>query len=133
MQIDRIWMLVGTGLLQLVMGIMGAMNTALIGTNPLSLLAMNQMHGIAHAIAGVISILIGFALTGRTRANATLVYGVLFLVAFAVNLASPDLFGMMTDVPANTGIHVMHLTFAVGTLLAGLAARVSVAEVTAYR
>ena len=104
MQIDRLWMTIG-GLLQLVMGIMGAMNTSLVGAGPNAVLAMNQMHGIAHAGAGVISIVIGLALAGSARANATIAYGVLFLIAFAVNLYSPDLWGMMSDVPANTGIH----------------------------
>lgn len=127
MQIDRVWMTVSTGLLQLVMGILGAMNTNLIGAGSGAVLAMNQMHGLLHAAAAVISILIGFALTGRAKANATLAYGALFLLAFAVNLASPDLFGMMRDAPANGGIHVMHLFFAVGTLAAGFLARTEIA------
>ncbi|RLT27139.1 MAG: hypothetical protein DWI48_04425 [Chloroflexi bacterium] len=127
MQIDRVWMLVGTGLLQLVMGILGAMNTSVIGADSTAVLVMNQMHGMAHAGAAVISLLIGFALVGRVKANITLAYGALFLLAFVVNLASPDLFGMMRDAPANAGIHVMHLFFAVGTLAAGFLARVEVA------
>ena len=129
---DRVWLIAGVGAVQLVMGLVGAMNTALIGRSG-SLLVMNPMHGLAHTAGGLIAIAIGFALTGRARANATIVYGALFLVGFAVNLASPDLFGMMTDAPANAGIHVMHLTFAGLTLAAGLLARAAPSSVPALR
>jgi hypothetical protein len=130
--IDRVWMIAGIGAVQLVMGLIGAMNTALIGRNG-SLLVMNRMHGTAHAVAGVIAIAIGFALTGRARATATIAYGVLFLIGFAVNLASPDLWRMMSDAPANMGIHVMHLTFAGLTLAAGLLARAAPARLPVLR
>jgi len=130
--IDRVWMIAGAGVVQLVMGLMGAMNTTLVGRSG-SLLVMNPMHGSAHAVAGIIAVVIGFALTGRARATATIAYGVLFLIGFAVNLASPDLWGMMADAPANMGIHVMHITFAGLTLAAGLLARAAPSRVPVLR
>lgn len=127
-QIARWWMTVG-GVLMIVMGLLAVMDTSVVGSSPHALLAMNAMHGEVHALGGLIAIAIGLGLSGRARANATIAYGLVFLVGFVINVMSPDLWGMMS-VPANAGVHAMHLTVALVCLATGYLAR---SEVTAYR
>jgi hypothetical protein len=121
------WMTVG-GVLMVIMGGLGLLATHVVGPAPDAILRMNTMHAGAHLLGGLIAIANGLGLTGTARSNATIAYGALFLVAFVVNLASPDLWGMMPDAPANLGIHVMHATVGVLSVVTGILDRPSVSN-----
>lgn len=116
-ELAKYWM-VGGGAGQVLMGLLGSMDTSVVGRSSQALLSMNMMHANVHALGGLVSIAIGLFLAGHSRAVATLAYGSLFVVGLVLNLASPDLWGRM-DVPANGGVHVMHATIALITLTVG--------------
>lgn len=115
------WWMITSGLAMIIMGGFAYVDSNLVGTRPDAVLAMTPMHGAAHAIAGLVAIGIGFALSGRLRAGATLLYGVAFMVVFALHMASPDLWGRM-DSPVNDAVHIMHFAVGLISLAAGFIA-----------
>lgn len=115
------WMVVGGGLM-VAMGVLAMLDSNLVGTRPDALLTMTSMHGVVHLIGDLLSIGVGLVLTGRARANATLLYGALYLVGFALTMMSPDLWGHMS-VPANNAVHAMHFAIGLASLAAGYVAR----------
>ena len=115
------WWMILSGVAVLIMGGLAYVDSNLVGTRPDAVFAMTPMHGAAHAVAGLATIGIGLALSGRARAAATLLTGVAFMVAFALNMASPDFWGRM-DMPVNNAVHIMHFTMGVLSLAAGFVA-----------
>lgn len=113
------WWMAGSGVAMVALAVLARMDTTVVGTAPNALLRMNAMHGMAHAVGGLLTLGAAVALRPRGLAIATFGYGVIFAVGFALNLASPDFFGMMPDAPANAGVHVMHATVTVVSLVLG--------------
>lgn len=116
------WWMVGGGGLMVAMGVLAMLDSNLVGTRPDALLTMTSMHGVVHLVGGLLSIGAGLVLGGRTRANATLLYGTLYMVGFALTMMSSDLWGRMS-VPANNAVHIMHFTIGLASLAAGYVAR----------
>lgn len=116
------WWMAGSGVAMIALAVLARMDTALVGRASDALLRMNAMHGMAHAVGGVLTLAAAAALRSRGLAMATLAYGVIFAIGFALNLASPDFFGTMPDAPANLGVHVMHATVAAVSLVVGVMA-----------
>jgi len=107
------------GIVMVTMGGLAALDTRLVGVSPNAFISMNATHGGVHAIGGLLALAAWMLLIGRLQAYAILGYGTLFVLGFILNVVSPDFFGMMTDAPANVGVHVMHAT--VATLSLGAA------------
>lgn len=116
------WWMVGGGGLMAAMGVLAMLDSNLVGTRPDALLTMTSMHGVVHLVGGLLSIGVGSVLAGRARANATLLYGALYMVGFALTMMSPDLW-RHTSVPANNAVHIMHFTIGLASLAAGYVAR----------
>jgi len=121
------WMVLG-GAIQVLMGVLGVLDTSAVGSSSEAFLTMNMTHAAVHTLGGLLSVGIGLFLTGAPRSTAASLYGALFVVGFVLNVASPDLWGRM-DVPANTAIHIMHATIAVVTLATAYLARSGVEHI----
>lgn len=125
-----VWV-VGGGVAMIIMGLLAVRDTSLVGLPEHAFMSMNAMHGVVHALGGVLAILIVLALRGSARAYAIFGYGALFVLGFVLNVASPDFFGTMPDAPANTPVHVMHAAVALVSLAAGYGELTSVRARTA--
>ena len=115
------WWMITSGLAMIIMGGFAYVDSNLVGTRADAVLVMTPMHGAVHALAGLLAVGIGLALSGRLRAGATLLYGIGFMVAFALNMASPDFWGRM-EMPVNNAVHIMHFAVGVISLAAGFVA-----------
>jgi len=109
----------GSGVAMVALGVLARLDTTLVGAAPDAVLRMNAMHGLAHAVGGLLTLGAAAALRPRWLALATTGYGVVFVGAFVSNLVSPDFFGTMPDAPANLGVHVMHASVAAVSLALG--------------
>ena len=103
--------------------------TGLLGfiQNPIAyssdaMLIVDNVHNVVHLATGALALFIAFGLRGEQQINATLGFGILYVVIFLANVISPNLFGLFS-VPANTPIHVVHAAVAVVTLAVGYMAR----------
>lgn len=110
------------GIVLVAVGLLGFLNTSIIGSGSGALIATDNIHNIVHLVTGLIALYIAFGLKGQQQATAVLGFGVLYLVIFVAVLASPTLFGIFS-VAANAPIHVIHIAVAVVSLAVGYMAR----------
>ena len=103
------------GIVLVAVGLLGFLNTPLVGAAPGALVPTDGLHNVVHLATGVLALWIAFGLSGRTQVDALLGFGVLYLVIFLAVLVSPTLFGLFS-VPANAVIHVIHAALAAVSL-----------------
>lgn len=111
-------LMAGIGVLAMIDNRLIVMARQFVGRQPDAILAIGDTHGAFLVGAGLLAILIGLALWGRVRAAATLGYGVLSLVGFALVMASPDLWGRLS-VAANDGVQILYVAIGVISIAAG--------------
>jgi hypothetical protein len=75
-----------------------------------------------HIATGLLALYIAFGMRGEQQINATIGFGILYVVIFAAVIISPNLFGLFS-VASNTLIHVVHAALAVVSLGVGYMAR----------
>ena len=110
------------GIVLVLAGLVGFLNTPLAGSGENALLATDSVHNIVHLLTGLLALGIAFGLKGQQQVNAVIGFGVLYVIIFVAVLASPTLFGIFS-VAANAPINVIHATVAVVSLGVGLMAR----------
>lgn len=110
------------GLVLLAAGLIGFLNTPLIGPQDNALVRADNVHNIVHLLTGAVALYIAFGLKGETQVNALIGFGVLYTVIFLSVLLSPNLFGLFSA-PANASVHVIHAAVAVVSLVVGYMAR----------
>lgn len=110
------------GIVLVAAGLLGFLNTSIIGSGTGALIATDNVHNIVHLVTGLLALYIAFGLKGQQQATAVLGFGVLYAVIFVAVLLSPNLFGIFS-VPANASIHVIHAAVAVVSLAVGYMAR----------
>lgn len=110
------------GIVLVAAGLLGFLNTSLVGSSSGALVATDNIHNIVHIVTGLIALYIAFGLKGQQQATAVLGFGVLYVVIFVAVLVSPNLFGIFS-VPANAAVHVIHAAVAIVSLAVGYMAR----------
>jgi Domain of unknown function (DUF4383) len=110
------------GIVLLLAGALGFLNTSLVGTSDGALLRTDTVHNIVHLLTGLLALGIAFGLKGTQLVNGVIGFGVLYVIIFIAVLLSPTLFGLFS-VPANGPIHVVHAAVAIVSLGVGLMAR----------
>ena len=110
------------GIVLIAAGLLGFLNTSIIGSGANALIATDSIHNIVHLLTGALALYIAFGLKGEVQANAVLGFGVLYVIIFLAVLVSPTLFGIFS-VAANGPIHLIHAAVAVVSLAVGAMAR----------
>ena len=110
------------GIVLVAAGLVGFLNTPLVGSSSGALVATDNVHNIVHLLTGAIALLIAFGLSGEQQANAVFGFGVLYTIILVAVLVSPTLFGIFS-VPANPAVHVIHAAVAIVSLAVGYMAR----------
>jgi hypothetical protein len=110
------------GIVLVAAGLLGFLNTGLIGSADNALVRTDNIHNVVHLLTGVIALFIAFGLKGETQANALIGFGLLYTVIFLAVLVSPTLFGIFS-VPSNAAVHVIHFAVAAVSLVVGWMAR----------
>ncbi len=110
------------GVVLLLAGAVGFLNTSLVGSGENALLRTDTVHNLVHVLTGLVALTIAVGLKGSQLVNAVIGFGVLYVVIFVAVIVSPDLFGLFS-VSANAPIHVVHAAVAVVSLGVGLMAR----------
>ena len=103
-------------------GLLGFLNTSLVGEADNALVRTGTVHNIVHLLTGLLALYIAFGLKGEQQVNAVIGFGVLYVIILVAVLASPTLFGLFS-VPANAAVHVIHAAVAVVSLAVGSMAR----------
>jgi hypothetical protein len=117
--IARTWMLI-VGVALLAAGLLGFVDNPIVSQREDALFHVDTVHNVVHIVTGLIALFIGASLHGRTLAQATIAFGVAYLLVLVATLISPDLFGLFA-MPVNTADHGLHLVLSVGSIAAGLA------------
>ena len=110
------------GIVLVAVGLLGFLNTPLVGSADNSLVKTDTVHNIVHIVTGLVALYIAFGLKGEQQANGVLGFGVLYLIIFVAVLVSPTLFGIFS-VASNAAVHVIHAALAVVSLAIGYMAR----------
>jgi hypothetical protein len=110
------------GIVLLLAGALGFLNTSLVGTSENALLRTDTVHNLVHVLTGLLALTIAFGLKGQQQVNAVIGFGVLYVIIFVAVLVSPTLFGLFS-VAANAPIHVIHGAVAAVSLGVGFMAR----------
>jgi hypothetical protein len=110
------------GIVLVAAGLVGFLNTPLVGSTSGALVATDNVHNIVHLRTGAIALFIAFGLRDEAQANAVLGFGLLYTIIFIAVLVSPTLFGTFS-VPANPAVHVIHLAVAAVSVAIGWMAR----------
>ncbi|HET9613363.1 MAG TPA: DUF4383 domain-containing protein [Candidatus Limnocylindrales bacterium] len=110
------------GIVLIAAGLLGFLNTSIVGSADNAFLRTDNIHNIVHIVTGLIALYIAFGLRGEQQANAVLGFGILYAIIFVAVLVSPTLFGIFS-VAANAPIHVVHAVVAVVSLAIGYMAR----------
>ncbi len=110
------------GIVLVAAGLLGFLNTSIVGEAENALLRTGTVHNIVHLLTGLVALYIAFGLKGEQQVNALLGFGILYVIIFVAVLASPTLFGIFS-VPASPAIHVVHAAVAVVSLAVGYMAR----------
>ncbi len=103
-------------------GLLGFLNTSLVGEADNTLVRTGTVHNIVHLLTGLVALYIAFVLKGEQQVNAVVGFGILYVITFVAVIASPTLFGLFS-VPANSAVHVIHAAVAVVSLAVGYVAR----------
>lgn len=112
------------GIVLVAAGLLGFLNTSIVGEADNALLRTGTVHNIVHLLTGLVALYIAFGLKGEQQVNALLGFGVLYAIIFVAVLASPTLFGLFS-VPAGPALHVIHAAVAVVSLAIGYMGRSS--------
>jgi hypothetical protein len=120
MGVARSWMLV-VGMALLAAGLIGFADNAVVSQREDALFHVDTLHNVVHILTGLVALFIGASLRGRSLAQATIAFGVVYLVVLLATLVSPDLFGLFA-LPVNAADHGLHLVLAAGSIVAGLVA-----------
>lgn len=110
------------GIVLILAGALGFLNTSLAGTGESALLRTDTVHNLVHLLTGLLALTIAFGLKGQQLVNGVIGFGVLYVIIFVAVLVSPNLFGLFS-VSANAPIHVVHAAVAVVSLGVGFMAR----------
>jgi len=103
-------------------GLLGFLNTSIIGSADNALVRTDNIHNIVHLLTGAIALYIAFGMKGEQQATAVLGFGILYAIIFVAVLLSPTLFGIFS-VASNTAVHVIHAAVALVSLAVGYMAR----------
>jgi hypothetical protein len=122
------WMTLA-GIVLVAVGLIGFISNPLVGSQADALIPTDAIHNVVHLATGLLALYIAFGMRGATQVNATIGFGVLYVIIFAAVVVSPNLFGIFT-IAANATIHVIHAALAVVSLAVGYMARSSTS--TAY-
>lgn len=125
--LTQMWMALA-GIVLVAVGLLGFISNPIVYSVD-ALLLTDNIHNIVHIATGLLALYIAFGLRGESQINATIGFGILYVVIFAAVLISPNLFGIFS-VAANTPIHVVHAAVAVVSLGVGYMARNSAAART---
>ena len=113
------WWLQLTGVVLVVVGVLGFFPNALVG--PDGLVATDNVHNIVHIVTGALALALVYVLR-MDVGQAALLFGALYAAVFVLTIVSPTLFGLFS-VPVNTIDHVIHIGIAVVSLGLGWMAR----------
>jgi hypothetical protein len=122
-RIARWWMIIAG------IALIGAGLIGFIPDNPIAsaqesaLFRVNAVHNLVHLLTGALALGIAFGTEGRTFANATIGFGVLYAVVTVLLVVDPELFGLFSDAPTNTADHVLHAGLAIVSIVLGYLAR----------
>jgi hypothetical protein len=119
--IARTWMLI-VGVALVAAGLLGFIDNPIVSGRDDALFMVDTTHNVIHIVTGLAALLIGATLRGRTLAQATIAFGVAYLLVLVATLVSPDLFGILS-MPVNAADHVLHLVLSAGSIAAGLASQ----------
>ena len=117
------WYAILVGIVLVVIGLLGFISNPIVGepqNNPL--IVTGLVHNLVHIVTGALALYIGYGLSGLSRANALIGFGVLYAVILVLTYVSPNLFGIL-DHAVNFMDHVLHAVLAVGSLAIGWWAR----------
>jgi hypothetical protein len=117
----RSWAAVA-GIVLVAVGLLGFLNTSLVGESENALIRTGTVHNIVHLLTGLVALYIAFGLNGEQQVNALIGFGILYAIIFVVVLLSPTLFGLFS-VAAGPALHVIHAALAVVSLGIGYMAR----------
>lgn len=118
--LTQTWMALA-GIVLIVVGALGFIQNPIVYSAD-ALLLTDSVHNIVHLATGLVALYIAFGLRGEQQINATIGFGILYVVIFAAVLISPNLFGIFS-VASNSLIHVVHAALAVVSLGVGYMAR----------
>jgi len=122
-QLARYWMILA-GIVLVAAGLVGFVpDNPIASSDPSALFVVNAAHNVVHLITGALALWIGLGLRGRDLGNATIGFGVLYLVVAVLLIVDPTMFGLLSDAPANTGDAVLHVALAIVSLALGYMAR----------
>ena len=116
------WMTVA-GIVLVAVGLLGFISNPIVGADANALVRTNTFHNIVHLATGLIALYIAFGLRGENQANATIGFGVLYVVILLTVIVSPTLFGLFGDAPARANEHLIHAALAIVSLAVGYMAR----------
>ena len=118
--LTQTWMALA-GIVLLLVGVLGFIQNPIVYSRD-ALLLTDTLHNVVHIATGALALFIAFGMRGEQQINATIGFGILYVVIFAAVLLSPNLFGLFS-VPANAPLHVIHAALAVVSLGVGYMAR----------
>lgn len=116
------------GIVLVAVGLLGFLNTQLVGSADGALIPTDTLHNIVHLATGALALAIAFGTSGKQQVDAVLGFGILYVVIFVAVLVSPTLFGLFS-VPANAVIHVIHAAVAVVSIGVAMMARGETARI----
>lgn len=99
------------GIVLVLVGLLGFLNTSLVGSASGALVPTDTVHNIVHLATGLLALYIAFGLRGEAQVNGVLGFGILYVVILVAVIVSPTLFGIFS-VGANTTIHIIHALLA---------------------
>ena len=129
--IAKTWMAIA-GIALLGAGFIGFVpGNPIASEDPSALFRVNAAHNLVHIATGLLALAIAFGTTGRTLADGTIGFGVLYAVVTVLLIVDPSMFGVFQDAPANAADHVLHAGLAAISIALGLMARQRVPSETA--
>lgn len=99
------------GVVLVLVGLLGFLNTPIVGSADDALLATDAVHNVVHIATGVFGLFVAFGLKGRTQIQGALAFAILYAVILVTVLISPTLFGLFS-VAANLPLHIIHAALA---------------------
>jgi hypothetical protein len=130
-RIARYWMTVA-GIALLAAGAIGFVpGNPIASPDSSAIFTVNAAHNVVHLVTGLLALGIAFGTRGLDLANATIGFGVLYLIVAVLLVADPRAFGLFNDVPANTADHALHFGLAIVSLALGYMARQRLPETRA--
>lgn len=107
----------GTGMVQtyaaiagavlVLVGLLGFLNTPIVGSSAGALLATDALHNVVHLATGLFGLYVAFGLKGHAQIQGMLAFAILYAVILVAVLISPTLFGLFS-IAANLPLHVIH-------------------------